>query len=839
MRRPPPPRRYPGRPAAVPAAARRARRGHRHPPRPGCAGASRGSSHALAPLRSLVDRLQRRALGHPVVPGGPAGQPPLEPRGEVLADPARVVDAVRRPGPHRAGCRRLPPGRVGLDAERGEHVRRDPPVPVPVQVQPVHAPEVRRGERVVGPQVDQARAVPPRHLGDHRVEQPGPGVEDVAPGQPQVGRGEGEEQQVGAVRAQFAGHPVQAVGQPGRIEAAAQRVVPAGGEAHQRRPQLVRHRYLLGHDRGEEPAADRQVGVGEVGYPLGQPRGDQVRPAAVVPRRRIEVVQALGEAVPHRHVTTPHVLLRHKSRALAGPATLRSGHATHVPTARPHATRRPRGRRSTQPPIVDQGRLHPVGGPGWVPVAAAGQARPRPGGPGDPRGAGRPRRSGGLVPGPAAARAVRAQRPVGRVRRRHLPAHRPARRREFLMKDSYSFDLTDAGLAAAYAAHREAYQRIFDRLGLRCTPVAAMSGPMGGSVSEEFLAETPVGEDTFVGCAACGYAANVEAVTTPAPPVADLEHPPLQVLDTPDTPTIDSLVALLNTMGAGGRTGWRAGEMLKNVVLTVDGELLVIGVPGDRDVDLKRVEAALFPARVAMFEDFPSRPDLVRGYLGPQGTWKARYLVDPRIVEGTAWVTGANEPGRHAITVVCGRDFVPDGTIEAATVRAGDACPRCGTGLELRRGVEVGHISQLGRKYADVFGLDALGPDGKPLRVTMGSYGIGLTRAVAVVVEQRHDERGLVWPAEIAPAHVHLVPLRDPEPALALAAELEAAGLRVLVDDRPGLSAGVRFTDAELLGMPHTVVLGRRLAEGYVELRDRATGERRDLPVGQLTALLV
>ena len=413
------------------------------------------------------------------------------------------------------------------------------------------------------------------------------------------------------------------------------------------------------------------------------------------------------------------------------------------------------------------------------------------------------------------------------------------RGREFLMKDSYSFDLTDAGLAAAYAAHREAYQRIFDRLGLRCTPVAAMSGPMGGSVSEEFLAETPVGEDTFVGCAACGYAANVEAVTTPAPPVADLEHPPLQVLDTPDTPTIDSLVALLNTMGAGGRAGWRAGEMLKNVVLTVDGELLVIGVPGDRDVDLKRVEAALFPARVAMFEDFPSRPDLVRGYLGPQGTWKARYLVDPRIVEGTAWVTGANEPGRHAITVVCGRDFVPDGTIEAATVRAGDACPRCGTGLELRRGVEVGHIFQLGRKYADVFGLDALGPDGKPLRVTMGSYRIGLTRAVAVVVEQRHDERGLVWPAEIAPAHVHLVPLRDPEPALALAAELEAAGLRVLVDDRPGLSAGVRFTDAELLGMPHTVVLGRRLAEGYVELRDRATGERRDLPVGQLTALLV
>ncbi len=335
------------------------------------------------------------------------------------------------------------------------------------------------------------------------------------------------------------------------------------------------------------------------------------------------------------------------------------------------------------------------------------------------------------------------------------------RGREFLMKDSYSFDLTDAGLESAYAAHRAAYQRIFDRLGLRATPVAAMSGPMGGSVSEEFLAETPAGEDTFVGCPSCGYAANVEAVTTPVPPASVGDHPPLKVLDTPDTPTIESLVDLLNARGAGGRTDWHAADTLKNVVLTADGELLVIGLPGDRDVDLKRVEAALFPARVAMFEDFASRPDLVRGYLGPQGTWKARYLVDPRVVPGTAWVTGANEPGRHAMDVVCGRDFTPDGTIEAATVRAGDPCPRCGTGVELRRGVEVGHIFQLGRRYADVFGLDASGPDGRPVRITMGSYGIGLSRAVATIVEQHHDERGLVWPASVAPAHVHLVPLRD------------------------------------------------------------------------------
>jgi prolyl-tRNA synthetase len=408
------------------------------------------------------------------------------------------------------------------------------------------------------------------------------------------------------------------------------------------------------------------------------------------------------------------------------------------------------------------------------------------------------------------------------------------RGREFLMKDSYSFDLSDDGLATSYAAHRQAYQRIFDRLGLTYDVVAAVSGPMGGSASEEFLAPTPVGEDTYVSCA-CGYAANVEAVTTPVPasPHAVGEY---AVLDTPDTPTIDSLVSLLNESRAGGRDDWAAADTLKNVVLTVDGEVLVLGIPGDRDADLKRVSAALYPATVEMFDDFAARPDLVRGYLGPQGTWKARYLVDPRVVPGSAWVTGANEPGRHAVDVVCGRDFTPDGTIEAATVREGDPCPRCGGGLRLRRGVEVGHVFQLGRRYSDVFGLDALGPDGTPVRVTMGSYGIGLSRAVATVVEQHHDERGLVWPWEIAPAQVHLVPLRGD--GLDLAGALTGAGVRVLVDDRPGLSAGVRFTDAELLGMPYTVVLGRRYPDGYVELRTRATGEATEVPVADLVGVL-
>jgi prolyl-tRNA synthetase len=412
------------------------------------------------------------------------------------------------------------------------------------------------------------------------------------------------------------------------------------------------------------------------------------------------------------------------------------------------------------------------------------------------------------------------------------------RAREFLMKDGYSFDLDDEGLAASYAGYRAAYRRIFERLGVEYRIVAATAGAMGGSASEEFLAPTPVGEDTFAACDGCGYAANVEALTTPVPAPPTATAGESQVLDTPDTPTIDSLVGVLNERRAGGRDGWRAADTLKNVVLSVDGEMVIIGVPGDREVDLRRVEAALYPAPVSLFDDFASRPDLVRGYIGPQGGLKARYLVDPRVVPGSAWVTGANEPGRHAIDVVCGRDFTPDGTIEAVVVRTGDPCPDCERPLELRRGVEVGHVFQLGRRYADVFGLDASGPDGRPVRITMGSYGIGLSRVLATIVEQHHDERGLHWPASVAPADVHLVGLGDRAVVASLAERLERSGLRVLLDDRAGVSAGVRFADAELLGVPVIVVAGRRLADGYVELRDRAGGDRRDVPVDDLPGVL-
>lgn len=425
------------------------------------------------------------------------------------------------------------------------------------------------------------------------------------------------------------------------------------------------------------------------------------------------------------------------------------------------------------------------------------------------------------------------------------------RGREFLMKDAYSFDLDQAGLQAAYDQHRMAYQRIFDRLGLDYTIVAASSGAMGGSASEEFLAATPVGEDTFVGCTACHYAANTEAVTTPAPPAGDVDaHPPAEAYDTPDTPTIEALVQVANSRRLGGRDDWTAADTLKNVVLSVrrvgvaEPELLVIGVPGDREVDLKRVEVALYPNTATLFDGFADRPDLVRGYIGPQVLAKLgiRYLVDPRVVTGTSWLTGANEPGRHAVNVVSGRDFTPDGTIEAAEVRAGDPCPACRSGeLTIRRGIEIGHIFQLGRRFTDAFAVDVLGPAGKPVRPIMGCYGIGVSRAVAAIAEQHHDNRGLSWPASIAPADVHVVAAgRDGqvEAALALGAELARAGLRVLVDDRLSVSAGVKFADADLIGIPRSVVVGRRLADGYAELRDRATGDRTELPIPEVVARL-
>jgi prolyl-tRNA synthetase len=430
------------------------------------------------------------------------------------------------------------------------------------------------------------------------------------------------------------------------------------------------------------------------------------------------------------------------------------------------------------------------------------------------------------------------------------------RGREFVMKDSYSFDLDEAGLDKAYQLHRDAYIRIFDRLGFHYVIVQAMAGAMGGSKSEEFLATAENGEDTYVHCPHCGFAANVEAVRVPVPdalPYADV--PAAHAEDTPDTPTIDTLVAHLNDAFPRADRPWQAGDTLKTVLVTLvhpDGtrEPLAIGVPGDREIDEKRLGAQVEPAAVDAFDekDFAANPALVKGYIGPgalgsESASGVRYLLDPRVVEGTRWVTGADQPGKHVIDLVAGRDFTADGTIEAAEVRPGDECPSCGHALESARGIEMGHIFQLGRKYAEALGLKVLDQNGKLQTVTMGSYGVGVSRAVACVAEGNHDELGLVWPRELSPADVHLVATgKDQEVFTAseqITRELEAQGVSVLFDDRKGVSPGVKFKDSELIGVPTIVVVGKGLADGTVEIKDRASGERRTVPLTDVVAEVV
>jgi prolyl-tRNA synthetase len=500
------------------------------------------------------------------------------------------------------------------------------------------------------------------------------------------------------------------------------------------------------------------------------------------------------------------------------------------------------------------------------------------------------------------------------------------RAREFVMKDAYTFDVDDAGLSAAYEDQRRAYQRVFRRLGLPTVIVSAMSGAMGGSRSEEFLFPTPVGEDTFVRSAG-GYAANAEAVTTPVPAPQPTGGLPLaHVEDTPDTPTIASLVALANDRFPRTDRAWTASDTLKNVVLALvhpDGsrETVVVGVPGDREVDLDRLAASVSPAdaEVAEDADFAAFPQLVRGYIGPSvlgvnaadagptaeppaaGTeppvapasaaaatarptppaapatgapsgahtgapgegaaapangalrpaaatsvasaaapTAPRYLLDPRVVAGTRWITGANAPGRHVFDLVAGRDFAAAGaegqpTIEAAEIREGDPAPDGSGPLSQARGIELGHIFQLGRKYSTALGLQVLDQNGKQVTVVMGSYGLGVTRTLAALAEANHDDKGLTWPINVAPAHVHVVATgKDPAvftEAERIATELENRGVEVLYDDRPKVSPGVKFADAELLGVPFTVIVGRGLAQGVVEVRDRRAGFAVEVPV--------
>ena len=440
------------------------------------------------------------------------------------------------------------------------------------------------------------------------------------------------------------------------------------------------------------------------------------------------------------------------------------------------------------------------------------------------------------------------------------------RGREFVMKDSYSFTIDDEGLNEAYMAHRAAYERIFKRLGLEIVIVTAQSGAMGGSRSEEFLHPIAIGEDTFVRSPG-GYAANVEAVTTVVPEELPIDGstPAAIVLDTPESPTIETLVERVRELHGAEFADLSAEQTLKcfiGAVTTPEGErkLFAIGVPGDRAVDLGRVEVNIgalmgiggeVEVEAANDEDLAKFPQLIKGYIGPGLSLEAPLLgasteeretatgipffVDPRVVRGTHWVTGANEAGKHVAHLVYGRDFIADGVIEACEVREGDPAPDGSGPLSAARGIEMGHIFQLGRKYAEALGLKVLDANGKQQVVTMGSYGVGVTRALAAIAEGNHDDKGLIWPRHLAPADVHIVLTGKDEASReyseSLSAELEAAGVQVLLDDRPKTSPGVKFGDAELLGVPTILVIGRGFKDGLLELKDRRSGEAREIAV--------
>jgi prolyl-tRNA synthetase len=424
------------------------------------------------------------------------------------------------------------------------------------------------------------------------------------------------------------------------------------------------------------------------------------------------------------------------------------------------------------------------------------------------------------------------------------------RGREFVMKDAYSFDVTDEGLAISYQAQRDAYERIFTRLGIEYVIVKADAGAMGGSASEEFLSPSPIGEDTFVRSAG-GYAANVEAVTISAPDELSVEGLPAAVShETPGTKTIDSVVAFANS--SLGMAEITAAHTLKHIVLALTDvnhkrSLVVVGLPGDREMEAKRAEVAFpgFEVEAATDEDFAKNPGLVKGFIGPvkngvqflgeKAESKIRYLLDPRVVRGTSWVAGANQSDKHTFNLVAGRDFEADGVADIAEIRAGDPAPDGSGPLELARGIEIGHVFQLGRKYAQALDLKVLDENGKLVTVTMGSYGIGVTRIIAVLAEANNDEKGLIWPETVAPADIHVVAAGKDEvvfeTAERLAKELEAAGKSVLLDDRLKVSPGVKFSDAELLGIPHIIIVGRGLENGEVDLWDRRSGERRSVKV--------
>jgi prolyl-tRNA synthetase len=411
--------------------------------------------------------------------------------------------------------------------------------------------------------------------------------------------------------------------------------------------------------------------------------------------------------------------------------------------------------------------------------------------------------------------------------------------REFVMKDSYSLDADDAGLDRAYDLHHAAYERIFRRLGLETVAVGADVGMMGGSLAHEFMVLNDGGEDTLVLCEACDYAANQQIARVGKPDPASEEARPTEEVATPETPTIASLAALL---GVGAERTAKAAFFV-----TGDGRLVTAIVRGDfevNDTKLANAVKAVGGLRPAQTEEIQAA-GMEPGYASPIGAHDTTVVVDELAARSPNLVAGANRHGYHLLNVNVGRDFTPDLVTDITNARAGDPCPQCGQPVVLRKGIEVGNIFKLGTDFTVAFGSTYLAEDGSRHPVVMGSYGIGLGRTMACIVEEHHDDKGIAWPSAVAPYAAQLVSIgagRDPavlDAADGLYQRLTDGGVEILYDDRDE-SPGVKLTDAELLGMPWIVTISpRSLAAGGAEVTGRATGERSVRPIPEVEALLL
>jgi prolyl-tRNA synthetase len=417
------------------------------------------------------------------------------------------------------------------------------------------------------------------------------------------------------------------------------------------------------------------------------------------------------------------------------------------------------------------------------------------------------------------------------------------RGREFLMKDAYSFDADEEGLKQSYRSMFDAYTRVFSRCGLTFRPVEGEAGQMGGDVNHEFMAVAAVGEDDFVWCKNCDYAANTQVATRGAPADVETEFGDVAAMEKVHTPDLPGIAGVAEFLGVS------PDEMLKSIAFEVDGELGLALVPGDREVNPYALGKALAPRTVRVFddEDFERHPEIPKGYIGPHFSDAAVIVADRWVRTRPEWVTGANEPDYHVRRAVLDRDFRVDVWGDIAQVKTGDPCPRCGAPLSVDRGIEVGQVFQLGTKYTEALDCKYTDEAGAQHPMVMGCYGIGVTRVVAAIAEEHHDDLGLIWPAVVAPFKVHLVvlPGKGDQAAEVLAfAErlyeaLTSAGVDVLYDDRD-VSPGIKFADADLLGMPTRLTVGARgLARGVIERRERTTGVEDELAVANVAAAVV